>query len=118
MALHKNFPEDPFAIAAPEVRWFPADETLRESKMADLIPPLVGKVRRDVAEWRSREYAGASDTSRALLKWWFENEHWIPQANGTSKEFRYFFAQREAVETVIYLLEVRAVQDKYDMIRF
>ncbi len=118
MALHKDFPDDPFAIIPPEVRWFPADETLRESKMADLIPPLVGKVRRDVAEWRARGYAGASETSRALLKWWFETEHWLPQANGTSVEFRYFFAQREAVEAVIYLLEVRAVQDKYDMIRF
>lgn len=86
--------------------------------MADLIPPLVGKVRREVSEWRKRDYAGASDTSRALLNWWFETEHWIPKADGTAVQFRYYFAQREAVETVIYLLEVRAVQDKYDMIRF
>lgn len=117
MALHKDFPDDPYAIAAPEVRWFPADESMR-SRMAELIPPLVGKVRRDVADWRARDYAGASDTSRALLKWWFETEHWLPKADGTSVQFQYYFAQREAVETVIYLLEVRAVQDKYDMIRF
>lgn len=118
MALHKDFPDDPFAIAAPDVRWFPADESVRESKMADLIPPLVGKVRRDVAEWRARGYAGASATSRSLLTWWFETEHWLPQADGSMKQFRYYFAQREAVETVIFLLEVRSVQDKYDMLRF
>ena len=118
MGLHKDFPDDPYAIASPEVRWFPADETLRDTKMADLIPPLVGKVRREVAEWRARDYAGASSTSRSLLRWWFETEHWLPQADGTGSEFRYFFAQREAIETVIYLLEARAVQDKYDMIRF
>lgn len=118
MALHKDFPDDPFAIAAPEVRWFPADESLRESKMRDLIPPLVGKVRRDVAEWRARGYAGASETSRSLLRWWFETEHWLPQVDGSARQFRYYFAQREALETVIYLLEVRGVQDKYDMIRF
>lgn len=118
MALHKDFPDDPYAIAPPEVRWFPADESYRDSKMADLIPPLVGKVRREVADWRGRGYAGASPTSKALLRWWFDTEHWLPQADGSTREFRYFFAQREAVETVVYLLEVRSVQDKYDMMRF
>ena len=29
MALHPDFPTDPHAIVAPEIRWFPADETLR-----------------------------------------------------------------------------------------
>ena len=32
--------------------------------------------------------------------------------------FRYYFAQREAVETVIWLYEVRRARDKYDLIRF
>ena len=30
MALHKNFPKDPFEILNPEIRWFPATEDLRE----------------------------------------------------------------------------------------
>lgn len=30
MALPKNFPKSPYAILDPEVRWFPADEALRE----------------------------------------------------------------------------------------
>ena len=32
MALHPNFPESPYAILDPAVRWFPADETLAGDK--------------------------------------------------------------------------------------
>jgi len=28
MALHPDFPDSPYAILNPEVRWFPADEAL------------------------------------------------------------------------------------------
>ena len=35
-----------------------------------------------------------------------------------SREFRYYFAQREAVETIIYLYEVVGAKDKYDLLRF
>ena len=30
MALHKDFPKSPHAILDPDIRWFPADEQLRE----------------------------------------------------------------------------------------
>ena len=33
-------------------------------------------------------------------------------------EFRYFFAQQEAVETIVYLYDVARVKDKYDLMRF
>ena len=33
-------------------------------------------------------------------------------------EFRYFFAQQEAVETIVYLYDVAHVKDKYDLMRF
>jgi len=42
----------------------------------------------------------------------------LPKADGTMAEFQYFFAQREAVETIIYLYDVAAVRDKYDLMRF
>ena len=57
---------------------------------------------------RNRATPGASATSRALLDWWFETDHLIEQADGTQSQFRYYFAQREAVETVIWLYEVAA----------
>ncbi|NMC00518.1 MAG: DEAD/DEAH box helicase family protein, partial [Thermoanaerobaculaceae bacterium] len=81
-------------------------------------PPLVHKIRKEVKDWRNRNYEGASQTSKALLKWWFEKEHFIPQADGTFFRFKYYFAQREAIETIIYLYEVAEVKDKYDLLRY
>jgi len=118
MALHPSFPESPHAILDPAVRWFPADEALRENSMDKLMPPLVSELRKKVKEWRDSGYKGATDTSRYLLNWWFNNPHLLPKADGTMYEFQYFFAQREAVETIIFLYDVAGVQDKYDLMRF
>jgi len=118
MALHPSFPESPHAILDPAVRWFPADEALRENSMDKLMPPLVSELRKKVKEWRDSGYKGATDTSRYLLNWWFNNPHLLPKADGTMAEFQYFFAQREAVETIIFLYDVAGVQEKYDMMRF
>ena len=117
MALHPNFPSSPYEILLPSERWFPAAEELRAA-YEKLLPPLVAHIREEVAAWRDKDYQGASDTSRALLKWWFETEHLIEQSDGTQREFRYYFAQREAVETVIWLYDVRGVRDKFDLMRF
>ena len=118
MALHKDFPESPYAILDPSVRWFPADEALRDTTMDKLLPPLVSELRKQVKEWRDRGYAGATDTSRSLLNWWFNTPHLMPQANGTMAEFEYYFAQREALESIIYLYDVVGVKDKFDLMRF
>ncbi|MFP5357317.1 MAG: DEAD/DEAH box helicase family protein [Gammaproteobacteria bacterium] len=118
MALHPQFPESPYDPLRPEHRWFPADEALRETAYEKLLPPLVAKIREEVNQWREAGYAGASATSQALLRWWFEAEHLIEQADGTQQPFRYYYAQREAVETVIWLHDVRKVRDKHDLMRF
>lgn len=118
MALHPNFPESPHAILDPAIRWFPADEALRESSSDKLMPPLVPQLRKKVKEWRDSGYVGATDTSKSLLNWWFNTPHLLPQADGTMTEFQYYFAQREALETIIYLYDVVGVQDKYDLMRF
>ncbi|MFH0795618.1 MAG: DEAD/DEAH box helicase family protein [Candidatus Omnitrophota bacterium] len=118
MALHKDFPESPYVILDPAIRWFPADEALRESSSEKLMPPLVPQLRKKVQEWRNSGYAGATDTSRSLLNWWFNTPHLLPQADGAMAEFQYYFAQREALETIVYLYDVVGVQDKYDLMRF
>jgi type III restriction enzyme len=117
MALHKDFPESPYAILDPAMRWFPADEALRETSMDKLLPPLVPQLRKKVKEWRDSGYVGATDTSRSLLNWWFNTPHLLPQTDGTMAEFQYYFAQREALETIIYLYDVVGVQDKFDLMR-
>ncbi len=118
MALHPDFPESPHAILDPDIRWFPADEALREPSMEKLMPPLVAALRKKVKEFRDSGYAGASATSKSLLNWWFTEPHLLPKADGTTVEFQYYFAQREALETVIYLYDVVGAKDKFDLMRF
>jgi type III restriction enzyme len=118
MALHPNFPDSPFVILNPAVRWFPADEALRETTSDKLMPPLVAELRKKVKTWRDSGYSGAKETSRSLLTWWFKTSHLMPQASGEMTEFQYYFAQREALETIIYLFDVVAVKDKHDFMRF
>jgi type III restriction enzyme len=118
MALHKDFPQSPYAILDPDIRWFPADEALRETSMEKLMPPLVAELRRKVKEFRDGGYVGAAGTSRSLLNWWFKTPHLLPKADETMTEFEYYFAQREALETIIYLYDVVGVKDKHDLMRF
>ena len=82
MALHPNFPASPYAVLPPEYRWFPSAEALRDKAQDQLLPPLVANIRLGVKAWRDAGYAGASDTSRALLAWWFATDHFIKQADG------------------------------------
>ena len=118
MALHPDFPESPHEIIDPAVRWFPADEALRDTDYGKLLPPLVHEIREQVKVWRDNSYSGATETSKALLNWWFNTPHPVEEVDGTMSEFQYYFAQREALETVIYLYDVRKVKDEYDLMRF
>ncbi len=118
MALHPDFPTSPYAPLIPEQRWFPADETLRASRYDMLLPPLVAKIRKEVFDWRSKGYPGASPTSVALLRWWFETDHLLENADGSLSPFQYYYAQREAVESVIWLYDVKQARDKFDLLRF
>ena len=116
--MHPQFPQSPHAIVDPDVRWFPADESLRESGMEKLMPPLVVQLRRKVKEFRDSGYTGATETSKALLNWWFNTPHMTLRADGAAEQFQYYFAQREALETIVYLIDVVGVKDKFDLMRF
>lgn len=76
--------------------------TTRRPSLAALVPA----VRREVDAWRAGGYPGASATTRRLLEHWFLDEH----ETAPGVPFRYYFAQREAVESVIYLYEVLGVR--------
>jgi len=116
MAISKNLPTNPYAILDPNDRWYPGQQQLVDTYR--LIPPLVHKIRKELKEWRENKYKGASETSTSLLRWWFQTEHHILHPDGTTAQFRYYFAQREAVETVVYLYEVAGVKDKFDLMRY
>ncbi len=58
---------------------------------------LVNLLRKDVKRWRDADYRGASNVTKDLLRHWLRKD----------RERRLFFCQREAVETIIYLTELR-----------
>ena len=118
MALHPDFPESPHEIIDPSVRWLPDQSLLFDLDYGMLLPPLVQKIREQVKTWRDNNYNGASATSKALLNWWFNTRHLREQTDNTVSEFRYYFAQREAIETIIYLYDVVNVRDEFDLMRF
>jgi len=118
MAMHPKFPSSPYDILDPDIRWFPADESLRETSMDKLMPPLVSQLRKDVKKFRNSAYTGATNTSQQLLNWWFNEPHFKLLDDGTASEFKYYFAQREALETIIYLYDVVNAKDKFDLMRY
>jgi len=118
MALHPDFPQSPHAVLDPGIRWFPADEALRTTTSDKLMPPLVSQLRRKVQEFRDGGYVGATETSRTLLRYWFQSEHLLPGRDGVMNDFQYYFAQREALETIVYLVDVVGVRDPHDLMRY
>lgn len=82
---------------------FEVVEGRRPSKML-----LVNKLRDAVNEWREKGYPGATDTSKQLLAYWFDQSH---LSEGSREPFHFYFCQREAIETIIYLFEVKRYDD-------
>lgn len=72
--------------------------------------PLVRAIRAEVDAWRRGGYAGVSETSRYLLTYWFESDHFVADEDGNRVPFRYHWAQREATETIVYLAELRRIR--------
>ena len=118
MPLPTDFPESPHVIIDPSIRWTPDATQLSLIGSGMLLPPLVQKIRDAVKIWRGNNYKNASETSKALLNWWFKTPHLQEESDGTMEQFQYYFAQREALETIIYLYDVVKIKDKYDLMRF
>lgn len=106
----------PFEILLPEKRWAPGQSQMEafQNKYEMLLAPLVHKVRKAVEQWRNDGYVGATETTKALLNHWFNKKHIMD--NGS--KFSFYFAQREAIESVIYLYEIANARDKYELIKF
>ena len=107
MGLSQQFPRSPFEVIDPELRWFPGSQDLFRGK---LLPPLIEKVRQEVFEWRERDYPNISDTSKSLLNYWFKTQH--------NNDFNYYFAQRESVESVIYLYEHEQIRSQSELLKY
>ncbi len=105
---------NPFKILLPSERLAPTRRQMDafENAYEKVLPPLVYKIRLAVQKWREDDYKGASETSKSLLKFWFDIEHIVGQ-----KKFCFYFSQREAIESVIYLYEIAKAKDKHELLR-
>jgi len=66
---------------------------------------LVNKIRGRVKKWREADYLGVTGVTKALLHHWFPNENKDEPDNIEEKRLPFFFCQREAIETIIWLVE-------------
>ncbi len=73
---------------------------------SDLL--LVPKIRDEVDAWRDSGYEDASEVTRRLFEYWFDEDHEI---SGFNAPFRYYFCQREAIETLVWLVEIGGQRD-------
>ncbi len=74
----------------------PSDDGISRGEWVEL--DLINLVRGRLAEWRASDYAGATRTTRELIEFWRrDGKHWPP-----------FFAQLEAVESILFLREARS----------
>lgn len=84
--------KDPNAVTTAQIA-FEINEERR-----DLV--LVNKLRGDVKRWRESGWEGATNVTKELLR------HWVRP----DRARRFFFCQVEAVETIIYLNEIRGIR--------
>jgi len=114
--ISSEFPTDPSVVIAPELRWYPGSDVSPED-VSRLMPPLVSQIRSHVHNWRKAGYPDISETSRDLLRHWFGSEH-LQSGSDIAEVFRYYFAQREAVETAVWLFENQKAHKPNDLIRY
>ena len=69
---------------------------------------LVPKIREAVDRWRDGGYSSASEVTQRLFRHWFEEDHSVA---GYDQPFRFHFGQREAIETLAWLVECSGVRD-------
>jgi len=60
---------------------------------------VVNNLRLKVMDWRKKQWPGITETTRELFRWWFEYP----------REKSFWFSQREAIETLVYLFEVEEI---------
>ena len=76
---------------------------------------LANQIRTEVDSWRDKEYkspVGITETSLRLLEWFFDEMHTFDN----DEEFKFYFAQREAIETIIYLYEIKKIKDAANLV--
>jgi type III restriction enzyme len=95
-------------IFTPEIQSIPVRQgpqssllELNEVAAATHAHHVVNLLRREIRAWREARYPQTTRITRELLEFWFLNDE-------RDTTLRLFFAQREAIETAIWLNEIAA----------
>ena len=92
-------------IFSPDIQVMPVKQGPQQSLFeindfeASYGENLINLCRKEVGKWRTEKYPNTTRVSRELLLFWFENE----ERHAVKK---LFYAQRESIETTIWLNEV------------
>ena len=90
-------------------------------KPTDLLHPeqrrpskayLANSLREAIYAWRKEGYPNTTPTTNRLLRYWFEEDHALKEG-----PFVFWFCQREAIETLIYVYEVMKKRNFIDLAR-
>lgn len=73
---------------------------------------LVNELRKTVFTWRKESYPKTTATTRRLLQFWFNEDHIV-----NNEPFHFWFCQREAIETLIYVYEIMKKRNFIEMAR-
>ncbi len=115
ISYDKDLPEVPDRLAHLKPDCHLIKKTAEEYEIVEGRRPskmlLVNRLREAVDRWRDDGYPGASSITQRLFQFWFEEDHLL---NGST--FKYYFGQREAVETLIYLIEIEKNRDAKPLI--
>jgi type III restriction enzyme len=100
--LEEGSPPDKRTGRRPSIYHYPLPQ--RDDEPGTGVPQsttielkLVNLIRARVRQWREAGYPGATATTTELLQYWRRD----------GRKFRFFFAQLEAVETILFLNEAR-----------
>jgi type III restriction enzyme len=80
---------------------FEPSEILSPSQRDKSQAFLVNSLRKAIFDWRNKDYPNVTKTTKRLLEFWFKEDHIV-----AGEIFKFWFAQREAIETLIYIYEV------------
>ncbi len=87
-------------------------EVLQPSQRQPSKAYLVNALRNAIAGWRKQGYPNTTPTTQRLLQYWFMEDHLLDR-----EPFEFWFCQREAIETLIYVYEVMKKRNFIDMAR-
>ena len=69
-------------------------------------------IREAVKAWRADKYKGITETTKELFNFWFNTDHVLYTGNN----FHYHLAQREAIETLVFLFEAKKIRNRKDLL--